>query len=95
MKLLKNYAIVAVLCLAVTLCGTFISVADENSQKLIYNRDSAVLVFGSGDKAVSEKATDISPVVSNAVRIIKTAAGFAPPPISSIYWIIDLFRKMP
>ena len=45
MKLLRNYAIVAVLCLAVTLSAVFALIADENSQKVILDRDRAVLVL--------------------------------------------------
>lgn len=93
MKLLKNYIIAVVLCLAVIIGGTFICVADENSQKLIYNRDSAVLVLGSTDKAVTAGATDISEALEKIIRIIKTAAGFAPPPINNVYWISTALRK--
>lgn len=50
MKLLRNYAIVAVLSLAVTLSAVFALIADENSQKVILDRDRAVLVLGSSDR---------------------------------------------
>lgn len=88
MKIWKNYAVTAVLCLAVTLCAVFTCIADENSQKIIYDRDAAVLVLGSGDNAVTQGATDISGTVEKCLSAIKTAAGFAPPPISCVYWLI-------
>ncbi len=88
MKIWKIYAVTAILCLAVTFCAVFTCIADENSQKIIYDRDAAVLVLGSSDSPVTQGATDISDTVEKCVSIIKTAAGFAPPPISCVYWLI-------
>ena len=77
MKLLRNYAIVAVLSLAVTLSAVFALIADENSQKVILDRDRAVLVLGSSDPTVTQPATDISGFVDKFTRAAETAAGFA------------------
>ena len=90
MKLLRNYAIVAVLCLAVTLSAVFALIADENSQKVILDRDRAVLVLGSSDPTVTQPATDISGFVDK----FTPAAGFAPPPINNVYWLCVNLKKL-
>ena len=94
MKLLRNYAIVAVLCLAVTLSAVFALIADENSQKVILDRDRAVLVLGSSDPTVTQPATDISGFVDKFTRAAETAAGFAPPPINNVYWLCVTLKKL-
>lgn len=94
MKLLRNYAVAAVLCLAVTLSAACACIADENSQKVILDRDRAVLVLGSTDAALTQPATDISPAAARIVQAAKTAAGFAPPPINNIYWLSVNLRSL-
>ena len=93
MKLLRNYAIVAVLSLAVTLSAVFALIADENSQKVILDRDRAVLVLGSSDPTVTQPATDISGFVDKFTRAAETAAGFAPP-INNVYWLCVNLKKL-
>ena len=89
MKLLRNYAIVAVLCLAVTLSAVFALIADENSQKVILDRDRAVLVLGSSDPTVTQPATNISGFVDKFTRAAET-----PPPINNVYWLCVNLKKL-
>lgn len=87
MKILRAYAVTAIICLSLTSIISGIFVADENAKKISFGTESAVVVINSGDKRLNEGEINISPALEKLKEAAKKAASIAPPPISNLYWI--------
>lgn len=86
MKIIRAYAVTVIICLSITSIISGIFVADENARKITLGSDTAVVVISSDDKKIGDGETNISPALEKLKNAAKKAAGFAPPPISNIYW---------
>ena len=86
MKILRAYAVAVIICLSITSIISGIFIADENARKITLGDETAVVVISSDDEKVNEGDMNISPALEMLKKGIKKAAGFAPPPISNIYW---------
>ena len=86
MKILRAYAVTAIICLSLTSIISCIFIADENAKKISLDDKSAVVVMNSTDKALFENAVDFSEYINKIRMITEKAAGIAPPPVNNIYW---------
>ena len=86
MKIIRAYAVAVIICLSLTSIISGIFIADENARKITLGDETAVVVINSGDKKLGEGDVDISPALEKLKNAAKKAAGFAPPPVSNIYW---------
>ena len=75
-----------IICLSLTSIISGIFIADENARKITLGDETAIVVINSEDRKLSEGDIDISPALEMLKNAAKKAAGFAPPPISNIYW---------
>ncbi len=89
MKILRAYAVTAIICLSLTSIISGIFVADENARKISLGSESAVVVISSNDEKLNENAINISPALEKLKEAAKKAASIAPPPINNIYWLIE------
>ena len=89
MKILRAYAVTAIICLSLTSLISGIFVADENARKISLGTESAVVVISSGDKKLNEGDVNISPALEKLKEAAKKAASIAPPPVNNIYWLIE------
>ena len=89
MKILRAYAVTAIICLSLTSIISGIFVADENARKISLGTESAVVVISSGDKKLNEGDVNISPALEKLKEAAKRAASIAPPPVNNIYWLIE------
>lgn len=89
MKILRAYAVTAIICLSLTSIISGIFVADENARKISLGTKSAVVVISSGDKKLNEGDVNISPALEKLKEAAKKAASIAPPPVNNIYWLIE------
>ena len=89
MKILRAYAVTAIICLSLTSIISGIFVADENARKISLGTESAVVVISSGDKKLNEGDVNISPALEKLKEAAKKAASIAPPPVNNIYWLIE------
>ena len=92
MKIIRAYAVAVIICLSITSIISGIFIADENARKITLGDDTAVVVISSDDERVNEGDMNISPALEMLKEGAKKAAGFAPPPISNIYWLIEKIR---
>ncbi len=88
LKILRAYAVTAIICLSLTSIISGIFIADENARKISLGSENAVVVISSGDEKLSNGEIDISPALEKIKNAAKKAAGIAPPPISNIYWFV-------
>lgn len=86
MKILRAYAVTAIICLSLTSIAACIFVADENAKKISLGNESAVVVMNSSDEKLYENAVNPSPLFEKIKNAAEKAAGIAPPPFSNIYW---------
>ena len=86
MKLFRAYIITVIICISLFSTVACIFIADENARKITLGDETAVVVISSGDEKVNEGDMNISPALEMLKKGVKKAAGFAPPPISNIYW---------
>lgn len=86
MKILRAYAVTAIICLSVTAIAACIFIADENAKKISLGNESAVVVMTASDERIYENAVNYSAFFEKIRNAAKKAAGFAPPPVSNIYW---------
>ena len=89
MKILRAYAVTAIICLSLTSIISGIFIADENARKIRLGSESAVVVISSNDEKLNENAINISPALEKLKEAAKKAASIAPPPINNIYWLIE------
>ena len=89
MKILRAYAVIAIICLSLTSIISGIFITDENARKISLGNKAAVVVINSGDEKLNEGEIDISPALEKLEEAAKKAASIAPPPISNIYWLIE------
>ena len=89
MKILRAYAVTAIICLSLTSIISGIFVADENARKISLGTESAVVVISSGDERLNEGDINIFPFLEKLKEAAKKAASIAPPPVSNIYWLIE------
>ncbi len=89
MKILRAYAVTAIICLSLTSIISGIFVADENAKKISLGSESAVVVISSGDEKLNDGEINISPALEKLKEAAKKAASIAPPPISNIYWLAE------
>ena len=89
MKILRAYAVTAIICLSLTSIISGIFIADENTKRVSLGTKSTVVVMGSGDEKVNNGEIDLYPALEKLKKAAKKAAGIAPPPISNIYWLIE------
>lgn len=89
MKILRAYAVTAIICLSLTSIISGIFVADENARKISLGTESAVVVISSGDERLNEGDVNISPALEKLKEAAKKAASIAPPPVNNIYWLIE------
>ncbi len=86
MKILRAYAVTAIICISITAITACIFVADENAKKISLGSESAVVVLNSSDRKLCNNAVDYYTAFEKIKNATKKAAGFAPPPFSNIYW---------
>ena len=89
MKILRAYAVIAIICLSLTSIISGIFITDENAKKISLGNEAAVVVISSGDEKLNEGEINISPTLEKLKKSAKKAASIAPPPISNIYWLIE------
>ncbi len=94
MKLFRAYIITAVVCISLTVMTACIFIADENTRIIGLGQESAVLVINSSDEKLYDDTVNPMPVIEKIKEAAKKAAGFAPPPISNIYWFVVNSGKM-
>lgn len=92
MKIIRAYAVAVIICLSITSIISGIFIADENARRITLGEGTAVVVISSDDERVNEGDMNISPALEMLKEGAKKAAGFAPPPISNIYWLIEKIR---
>ncbi len=86
MNIIRAYAVAVIICLSITSIISGIFIADENARKITLGDETAVVVISSDDEKINEGDINISPALEKLKNGAKKAAGFAPPPISNIYW---------
>ncbi len=86
MKILRAYAVTAIICLSITSVIACIFIADENAKRITLGNESAVAVISSSAEKLGENMVDFSGVFEKIINGAKKAAGYAPPPINNIYW---------
>lgn len=86
MNIIRAYAVAVIICLSITSIISGIFIADENARKITLGDETAVVVISSSDEKINEGDMNISPALEMLKKAAKKAAGFAPPPISNIYW---------
>lgn len=86
MKILRAYAVTAIICISITSIIACIFIADESAKKISLGYESAVVVFDSTDENLHEEAVNPMPFVEKIKRAAEKAASIAPPPVSNIYW---------
>lgn len=89
MKILRAYAVIAIICLSLTAISACIFVADENAKKISLGSECAVVVMSTSDEKLYEKAVNTSDVFKKIIDAAEKAAGIAPPPVSNIYWFFN------
>lgn len=86
MKILRAYAVTAIICLSITSIAACIFIADENAKKISLGSESAVVVMNTSDEKLYENAVNYSALFEKIKTVAEKAAGFAPPPLNNIYW---------
>lgn len=86
LKILRAYAVTAIICLSLTSIIFCIFTADENAKKISLGSETAVVVISSGDDKLNEGDINISPALEKLKEAAEKAASLAPPPINNIYW---------
>ena len=89
MKILRAYAVTAIICLSLTSITACIFVADENARKISLDDKSAVVVISSADEKLFENAVNFSKYFEKIKTATEKAASIAPPPINNIYWFFN------
>lgn len=89
MKILRVYAVTAIICLSLTSIIACIFVADENARKISLDDKSAVVVISSADEKLFENAVNFSKYFEKIKTVTERAASIAPPPINNIYWFFN------
>lgn len=86
MKILRAYAVTAIICISITSIIACIFIADESAKKISLGDESAVVVFSSTDENLYEQAINPMPIIEKIKKAAEKAASIAPPPVSNIYW---------
>lgn len=86
MKILRAYAVTAIICISLTSIIACVFIADESAKKISLGDESAVVVFSSTDENLYEKAVNPMPIFEKIKNAAEKAASIAPPPVSNIYW---------
>lgn len=86
MKILRAYAVTAIICISITSIIACIFIADESAKKISLGAESAVVVFSSTDEEVYDDAINPMPIFEKIKKAAEKAASIAPPPVSNIYW---------
>jgi len=94
MKLLRAYAITAIICLSLTSIISCIFIADENARKISLDDKSAVVVMSSTDEKLFENAVNFSEYFNKIKSVTEKAAGIAPPPVNNIYWFFNAGNQL-
>lgn len=89
MKILRAYAVTAIICLSLTSVTACIFTADENARKITLGNESTVVVMNTSDEMLYENAINYSSVFDKIIKAAEKAAGIAPPPVSNIYWFFN------
>ncbi len=85
MKILRAYAVTAIICISLTSIIACVFIADESAKKISLGDESAVVVFSSTDENLYEKAVNPMPIFEKIKNAAEKAASIAPPPVSNIY----------
>lgn len=88
MKILRAYAVAAMICLSITSVTACIFIADENAKKISLGSESAVAVINSSDEELYANAVNLSHILIKIKNTAEKAASIAPPPLSNIYWFV-------
>lgn len=94
MKILRAYAVTAIICLSLTSIAACIFIADENTKKISVGSESAVVVMSTSDEKLYENAVNPSAVIGKIMNAAEKAAGFAPPPFNNLYWFAVNAEKL-
>lgn len=86
MKILRAYAVTAIICLSITSIAACIFIADENAKKISLGSESTVVVMSTSDERLYKNSVNSSAFFEKIKNAAKKAAGYAPPPVSNIYW---------
>lgn len=94
MKLFRAYIIAVVVCISIAIMTGCIFIADETAKKVSLGEESAVVVINSVDEKLYDNTVNIAPITEKLAETIKKAAAFLPPPINSIYYVIQMTRVL-
>ncbi len=88
MRLLRAYAVTAIIILSLTSVISSIFIVDENAEKISLGNKSAVVVLSSADEKLYEDAVNPMPIIEKISEIAEKAVSISPPPLNNIYWFI-------
>ncbi len=94
MKILRAYAVTAVICLSLMSVASCIFLADESAKKITLDNESAVFVMNSTHEKLYEQAYNLTPITEKLADLAEKAASLAPAPISNIYWFVVNVSKI-
>lgn len=94
MKILRAYAITAIICLSLTAIAACIFIADENAKKITLGNESAVVVMSTSEEKLYNNAVNYSSLFEKFISASEKAAGIAPPPLSNIYWFFNAGNQL-